>query len=105
LIFPLHEGALVAVLGKVGIGAAGQDVSPCGFEVGTRFLEGRRNTISAGAATREREEPAEPSPLLDILRHTRALADPSDFDVAIENSSTLAVAVLIAAAGEGGHGP
>jgi hypothetical protein len=36
LIFPLHEGALVSVLGKVGIGAAGQDVSPRGFEVGAR---------------------------------------------------------------------
>ena len=57
------------------------------------------------AAMRERKEPVVPAPPFDILRDARTLADPSDFDVAIENAPTLAVGVPIAAACEGGHRP
>jgi len=104
-VFPREVRALEAVFVEVGIAAAGQDVSPCGFESIARFLEGRRNTMGADAAMRDRKEPAVPAPLLGILRDARALADPSDFDVAIENAPTLAVAVLIAVPSEGGHRP
>jgi hypothetical protein len=48
--FRFHEGALVAVLRKVGFGATGQAVSPRGSEVGTRLLERRGYAIRAGAA-------------------------------------------------------
>jgi hypothetical protein len=105
LVFPREVRALEAVFVEVGIAAAGQDVSPCGFERIAGLLEARRNTMGADTALRERKEPAVPAPLLGILRDARALADPSDFDVAIENAPTLAVSVLIAAASKGGHRP
>ena len=97
LVFPREVRALEAVFVEVGIAAAGQDVSPCGFERIARLLEGRRNTMGADTAMRERKEPAVPALPFGILRDARALADPSDFDVAIENAPTLAVSVLIAA--------
>jgi hypothetical protein len=37
-VFPLGGGALVAVLGKVGIGAAGQIVALCGLELTARLI-------------------------------------------------------------------
>jgi len=98
------EGAFVAVLGKVGIGAAGQDVRPCGLELGARLLEGSRDTVSADAAMRERKEPAEPSPLVGILRHPGPLGDRADLHIAVEDLPAFLVAVFLAVSGEGVHG-
>jgi hypothetical protein len=50
----------------------------------------------------EWKEPAEPSPLRDILRHARALADAANADVALEDLPAFMMAMLLAAAGECG---
>ena len=61
-------------------------------------------TEGTEAAMCQRNEPAVPAPLLDTLRHACTLANPSHQHIAIEDLRAVLLAVLFAAAGEGGHG-
>lgn len=57
----------------------------------------------AGDVAVTRMEAAGPAPSIFIMRSTSALADPANADVAKEHLPAFLVAVLLAAAGEGGH--
>lgn len=102
-VLPVRPGALTPVALEVGLGAPGQVSGPGVGESGARLLQGRRCPVGSQAPVGGGGEPAVPAPMVYVLRDIGALTDPADADIAVEHLPALLVAVLLAAAGEGGQ--
>jgi hypothetical protein len=103
-ILPRGPVALITPRLEVGLDAPCREDQPCRFEVGARLIEVYRSAGDVFAGLRPRIEPASPTPLIDINRHTGAFADGADPDVAVVDAPAFLAGFRIAAAGEGGHG-
>src|SRR5882757_1282748 len=80
-IFPCSPIALPSILSEVGLSAAGQVVSPSGFEVGPRLLK----RLGGALDPIQWMEAATPAPLIDVGKDAGADPDRADLNSAIEN--------------------
>jgi hypothetical protein len=87
-----------------GLGPLGRKHLPCPFEVGARLVKGGGGARCALARLRSRIETAAPAPWCLIVRDAGSNRDRADVHIAAIDQPAFFASVVVAAAGEDGHG-
>jgi hypothetical protein len=77
---------------------------PCALKIGAGLVECRGGAALMLARIRARIEAAAPFPLRAVVRVAGALGDRAGVDVAVIDQPAFLASVMVAAAGQGGHG-
>jgi hypothetical protein len=104
-VFLSRPVPLIAPRLIVGLGPPRRKHLPCFREVGAGLVEGRRCAAEIFARLRSRIESAAPAPWGMVVRDTGSSRDRADMDVAVIDQPAFFAAVVVAAAGKGGHAP